>query len=73
MESEYPYEAKKENTCHFNKSLVHVQVKGAVDLPKNETAMAQYLLANGPISIGKNFYLLLKKKGKKKYFIIFQV
>lgn len=54
LESEYPYLAKKQKTCHFNKTLAHVRVKGAVDLPKNETAMAQFLVANGPISIGLN-------------------
>lgn len=54
LESEYPYLAKKQKTCHYNSTKVHVRVKGAVDLPKNETAMAQYLVANGPISIGLN-------------------
>lgn len=54
LESEYPYLAKKQKTCHYNSTKVHVRVKGAVDLPKNETAMAQYLIANGPISIGLN-------------------
>ncbi|XP_005184486.2 putative cysteine proteinase CG12163 isoform X1 [Musca domestica] len=53
LESEYPYHARKEQ-CHFNKAKVHVRVKGHVDLPKNETAMAQWLIANGPISIGIN-------------------
>ncbi|KAL5273689.1 CTSF family protein [Megaselia abdita] len=53
LESDYPYKAKKDQ-CHFDKSLVHVKVKGAVDLPKNETAMAQWLVTNGPISIGLN-------------------
>ncbi|XP_013098573.1 putative cysteine proteinase CG12163 isoform X2 [Stomoxys calcitrans] len=53
LESEYPYHARKEQ-CHFDKSRVQVKVKGHVDLPKNETAMAQWLIANGPISIGIN-------------------
>ncbi|KAH8344312.1 hypothetical protein KR084_009521 [Drosophila pseudotakahashii] len=53
-EDEYPYKAKK-NQCHFNKTLSHVQVSGFVDLPKgNETAMQEWLLSNGPISIGIN-------------------
>ncbi|XP_016926037.3 cathepsin F isoform X2 [Drosophila suzukii] len=53
-EAEYPYKAKK-NQCHFNKTLSHVQVSGFVDLPKgNETAMQEWLLTNGPISIGIN-------------------
>lgn len=52
-EKEYPYEAKKEQ-CHYNSTLSHVRVKGAIDLPKNETQMAQWLVENGPISIGLN-------------------
>uniref|UniRef100_A0A1A9WFU4 Cysteine proteinase CG12163 n=1 Tax=Glossina brevipalpis TaxID=37001 RepID=A0A1A9WFU4_9MUSC len=53
LESEYPYHARKEQ-CHFNGTKTHVKVKGHVDLPKNETAMAQWLITNGPISIGIN-------------------
>ncbi|XP_067642939.1 cathepsin F isoform X2 [Eurosta solidaginis] len=53
LESEYPYEGHK-NKCNFSKSKVHVKVKGGVDLPKNETAIAQWLITNGPISIGIN-------------------
>ncbi|XP_017081705.1 putative cysteine proteinase CG12163 isoform X2 [Drosophila eugracilis] len=53
-EAEYPYKGKK-NQCHFNKTLSHVQLSGFVDLPKgNETAMQEWLLTNGPISIGIN-------------------
>ncbi|XP_017141440.1 putative cysteine proteinase CG12163 isoform X1 [Drosophila miranda] len=53
-EAEYPYEAKKQQ-CHFNRTLSHVQVSGFVDLPKgNETAMQEWLLTHGPISIGLN-------------------
>ncbi|XP_037943024.1 putative cysteine proteinase CG12163 [Teleopsis dalmanni] len=52
-EADYPYDARKEH-CHFDASKVHVKISGAVDLPKNETAMAQWLIANGPISIGIN-------------------
>ncbi|XP_055526517.1 uncharacterized protein LOC129719120 isoform X2 [Wyeomyia smithii] len=54
LEKEYPYLAKKQKQCHFNSTLVHVRVKGAVDLPKNETAIAQFLVSNGPVSIGLN-------------------
>ncbi|XP_054747763.1 putative cysteine proteinase CG12163 isoform X1 [Anastrepha obliqua] len=53
LESDYPYEGHKDQ-CQFKKSLVHVKVKGGVDLPKNETAIAQWLITNGPISIGIN-------------------
>lgn len=52
-ESEYPYEAHGEK-CQFNSTKVHVRVKGAVDLPKNETAIAQYLVQNGPIAVALN-------------------
>ncbi|GAB0100029.1 Putative cysteine proteinase CG12163 [Sergentomyia squamirostris] len=53
LESDYPYKARK-GECTFSKPKVAVRVKGAVDLPKNETAMALYLVQNGPISIGIN-------------------
>jgi cathepsin F len=53
FEKDYPYKAQK-NQCAFNKTKSHVTVTGAVDLPKNETAMALWLLQNGPISIGIN-------------------
>nr|XP_014091386.1 putative cysteine proteinase CG12163 isoform X1 [Bactrocera oleae] len=53
LEADYPYEGRKDQ-CKFSKSKVHVKVKGGVDLPKNETAIAQWLIANGPISIGIN-------------------
>ncbi|KAJ6640194.1 putative cysteine proteinase, partial [Pseudolycoriella hygida] len=52
-ESQYPYEAKK-SQCKFDSTLARVKVSGAVDLPKNETAMALYLVQNGPLSIGIN-------------------
>lgn len=51
-ETDYPYTAHSEK-CHFNSTKVHVRVTGAVDLPQNETAMAQWLYANGPLSIGE--------------------
>lgn len=69
LESDYPYDAKKE-TCTFNKTLSHVAVKGAVDLPKNETAMAQWLISNGPISIGKIFCF---NKTTKIHFLLLSI
>lgn len=51
MESDYPYHGRKEQ-CHFDQNKSRVKVKGAVDLPKNETQIAQWLIENGPISIG---------------------
>uniref|UniRef100_A0A336MCR0 CSON013588 protein n=1 Tax=Culicoides sonorensis TaxID=179676 RepID=A0A336MCR0_CULSO len=53
LENEYPYSAKREK-CHFDSSKVHARVKGAVDLPKNETAIAQFLVQNGPIAVALN-------------------
>lgn len=53
LESDYPYEAEGE-TCHFNKTEVRVKVVSAVNITSNETQMAQWLVQNGPISIGIN-------------------
>jgi len=53
LESDYPYNGQ-ENQCHFNASMVRVQISGGVELPTNETKMAQWLIKNGPISIGIN-------------------
>lgn len=52
-ENAYPYEAHK-GKCHYDPSLKRVAVKGAVDLPKEEEAIAKYLVENGPVSIGIN-------------------
>ena len=55
LESEYPYKAKKQKKCLFNTTMVHVKVKGVVDMPKgDEVAMQKFLVQNGPISIGIN-------------------
>lgn len=53
LESDYPYEAEDEK-CHFKKSMARVQLTSAVNITSNETQMAQWLVANGPISIGIN-------------------
>lgn len=53
-EDEYPYKARK-HQCTFNKTLHHVSIRGAVDLPKkDEIAIAKWLVQNGPVSIGIN-------------------
>lgn len=52
-EKDYPYDAQDEK-CHFNRSLVNVQLTGAVNISQNETNMAKWLVANGPISIAIN-------------------
>jgi len=53
LEEEYVYDGQ-DDQCSFNKSLVKVQVTGGVKISTNETEMAQWLLKNGPISIGIN-------------------
>uniref|UniRef100_A0A2A4K985 Cysteine proteinase inhibitor n=1 Tax=Heliothis virescens TaxID=7102 RepID=A0A2A4K985_HELVI len=53
LESDYPYEGVDEK-CLFNKTLAKVQISGAVNITKNETGMTQWLVHNGPISIGIN-------------------
>ena len=40
--------------CKFDQSKVDVEVQGGVKISTNETEMAQWLLKNGPISIGIN-------------------
>ncbi|XP_033218564.1 uncharacterized protein LOC117173989 [Belonocnema kinseyi] len=52
-ESDYPYDAE-DDTCHFSKSKIKVKVLSAVNITSNETEMAQWLVQNGPISIGIN-------------------
>ena len=52
-EDEYPYEGKNDQ-CRFKRSAVRVQVKAAVNISSDETEMAQWLVQNGPISIGIN-------------------
>jgi cathepsin F len=53
LESDYPYEAENEK-CHFKKNLVKVQLASAVNITSDETKLAQWLVQNGPISIGIN-------------------
>lgn len=70
LEAEYPYSAKG-GQCHFNKTMSHVQVTGAVDLPKNETAMVQWLVANGPLSIGNHQYTNVSKYLSNRTIMLF--
>lgn len=53
LESDYPYEAENEK-CHFKRNLAKVQLTSAVNITSDETQMAQWLVQNGPISIGIN-------------------
>ncbi|XP_068619318.1 uncharacterized protein [Battus philenor] len=52
-EGDYPYEGR-DDKCSFNKTMSKVTISGAVNITSNETAMAKWLVANGPISIGIN-------------------
>lgn len=53
VESDYPYDARNK-VCRFNKTEVKVEITGALNITSNETEMAQWLVHNGPISIGIN-------------------
>lgn len=52
-EKDYKYDGMDEK-CHFDKTKVKATIDGGVAISKNETEMAQWLLKNGPISIGIN-------------------
>jgi len=52
-EKDYSYEGENEK-CSLDKSKIKVKISGAVDISKNETQMAQWLIVNGPMSIGLN-------------------
>lgn len=53
LESDYPYIGRDEK-CYFNRQKIKVEVISAVNITSNETKMAQWLIGNGPISIGIN-------------------
>jgi len=52
-EEEYGYDGEDE-ACKFDRSRVVTRVSGGVEISQNETQMAQWLLQNGPISVGLN-------------------
>lgn len=52
-ETEYPYDGRDEK-CKFDKKEAAVRIDSYVVLPENETQIAQWLVKNGPISIGIN-------------------
>ncbi|KAG1696502.1 Anaphase-promoting complex subunit 1 [Nymphon striatum] len=52
-EKVYPYEGYSEK-CAFKKSKAKIYINSSVELSHNETDMAQWLVKNGPISIGIN-------------------
>lgn len=51
-ETNYPYEGEGDK-CVFNKTMAKVNIQGSVNVTSNETAMAQWLVQNGPISAGE--------------------
>jgi len=52
-EGDYPYDGHNDK-CHFNSTLVAAKVTGFVEVSKNETEIAAFLVKNGPVSIGIN-------------------
>ena len=61
-ESDYGYDGKDE-ACKFNRTKVAARVTGGVEISQNETEMAQWLLKNGPISVGLNANAMQFYKG----------
>merc|ERR1711963_1130863 len=57
LESEYGYDGEDE-ACKFNRSKVVTRVTGGVEISQNETQMAQWLVKNGPISVGLNAFAM---------------
>jgi len=56
-EEEYGYDGDDE-ACKFDRSRVVTRVSGGVEISQNETQMAQWLLQNGPISVGLNAFAM---------------
>eukprot|EP00092_Neocalanus_flemingeri_P015017 GFUD01016219.1.p1 GENE.GFUD01016219.1~~GFUD01016219.1.p1 ORF type:complete len:603 (-),score=178.52 GFUD01016219.1:232-1977(-) len=61
-EADYGYDGKDE-ACKFNRSKVAARVSGGLEISTNETQMAQWLLKNGPISVGLNANAMQFYKG----------
>ena len=61
-EADYGYDGEDE-ACKFNRSKVAARVTGGVEIGQNETQMAQWLLKNGPISVGLNANAMQFYKG----------
>ena len=54
LTNENRYIIVRDETCMFNKPSVAATVVGGVEISHNETKMAQWLLKDGPISVGVN-------------------
>lgn len=52
-ETDYPYEGESDK-CLTSMNVTKVQISGSVNITSNETGMAQWLVHNGPISVGIN-------------------
>jgi len=61
-EEDYGYDGKDE-ACQFNRSKVAARVSGGLEISQNETQMAQWLVQNGPISVGLNANAMQFYKG----------
>jgi cathepsin F len=57
-EQDYPYKGLFYKTCHMNESSVRVTIDSYTTLPTNETQIAQYVVENGPVSIGINAFVM---------------
>lgn len=53
-ETDYPYSGKGSEQCTNNKTLARVTIDSYQNLTSNETQLTQWLMNNGPISIGLN-------------------
>jgi len=52
-ESDYPYHGVK-GMCSLNKTMTKVSVIGGLELPRNEHAIARWLVKHGPVSVAVN-------------------
>jgi cathepsin F len=52
-EADYPYEGYNDK-CKLDRSEIKVSISGAVNISHDETDMAKWLMANGPISVALN-------------------
>lgn len=53
LESDYAYRGRDQQ-CHLDKSKIKVKISSGIKISEDEKEMAQWLVKNGPISIGIN-------------------